>query len=331
MDQPPSNVLIPQPSESPRRQQQLTSHFEKPSNASSLGYSRYGRNSVEFSMSLAHTERRGTAESGSWRIRDIDWRFCFRSQHYGTAFFALMIIIALGIIHWTAKPRMRPFFLYDASISYISGGDTVPAVAAVLVPFALLCISLISFEFGIYRLENWHITNAVATSMHFLLDCICAFATVECFTESTKMAAGRLRPDFFQQCNPDVDWTSGAVMLGVEHNAHCQASSIDGRKSFCSGHSSTSSVIAGYNIIYLIWAGEKLTHQCSSAMKSALHASVYRVTSVHSKTKWLLLLVQQTSRSKGYLSVTMIPCRVHLTFDRCTFDKQLCLGIPCIL
>ncbi|KAL0034590.1 hypothetical protein WJX79_009385 [Trebouxia sp. C0005] len=103
MDQPPSNVLIPQPSESPRRKQQLTPHFEKPSNASSLGYSRYGRNSLEFSMSLAHSERRGTAES--------------------------------------------------------------------------------------------------------------------------------------------------------EHNAQCQASPIDGRKSFCSGHSSTSSVIAGYNIIYLIWAG----------------------------------------------------------------------------
>lgn len=251
----PTNVLVPQPSESPRRKQQFTPHFEKPSFADSLGYSRYGRNSLEFSMSLAHTERRGTAASGSWRIRDIDWRFCFRSQHYGTAFFALLIIIALGIIHWTAKPKHRPFFLYDASISYISGGDTVPAVAAVLVPFALLCISLGAFEFGIYRLENWHITNAVATSMHFLLDCVCAFATVECFTESTKMAAGRLRPDFFQQCQPNVDWTSGTVMLGVEHNALCQASSVDGRKSFCSGHSSTSSVIAGYNICYLIWAG----------------------------------------------------------------------------
>ena len=256
MGEPRSRLTVPQPSESPRRMPAASARFEKPSNATSVDpYSRFSRNSIETSLSLTHTERRGTAASGSWHIRDIDWCFCFRSQHYGTAFFALLIIIALGIIHWTAKPRQRPFFIYDASISYISGGDTVPAAAAVLVPFALLIISLVSFEFFIYRLENWHITNAVATAMHFLLDCVCAFATVECFTESTKMAAGRLRPDFFQQCQPNADWTSGAVTLGVAHTVACEASSVDGRKSFCSGHSSTSSVIAGCNICYLIWAG----------------------------------------------------------------------------
>lgn len=76
--------------------------------------------------------------------------------------------------------------LYDASISNISAGDTVPAAAAVLVPFILLIISLLAFELGVYRIENWHITNGVATVMHFLLDSICAFATVACFTEATK-------------------------------------------------------------------------------------------------------------------------------------------------
>lgn len=258
MEQSPGNIMVPQPSDSPRRKPAGSTQFEKPSIATSNdAYSRFGRQSLEASMSLTHTERRGTAASGSWNLRDIDWKFCFRAQHYGTAFFAILIIIALGVVHWCARPRERPFFLYDASISYISGGDTVPAAAAVLVPFALLIISLVSFEFGIYRLENWHITNAVATCMHFLLDCVCAFATVECFTESTKMAAGRLRPDFFQQCNPDVDWTSGAVTLGVQTNTHCEVGkySSDGRKSFCSGHSSTSAVITAYNICYLIWAG----------------------------------------------------------------------------
>ena len=63
------------------------------------------------------------------------------------------------------------------------------------------------------------------------------------------------RPDFFQQCQPNVDWTSGPAQLGL-HNAQCTLPNIDGRKSFCSGHSSTSSVIVGYNIVYLIWAGE---------------------------------------------------------------------------
>ena len=268
MEQSPGNIMVPQPSDSPRRKPAGSTQFEKPSIATSNdAYSRFGRQSLEASMSLTHTERRGTAASGSWNLRDIDWKFCFRAQHYGTAFFAILIIIALGVVHWCARPRERPFFLYDASISYISGGDTVPAAAAVLVPFALLIISLVSFEFGIYRLENWHITNAVATCMHFLLDCVCAFATVECFTESTKMAAGRLRPDFFQQCNPDVDWTSGAVTLGVQTNTHCEVGkySSDGRKSFCSGHSSTSAVITAYNICYLIWAGKRITAFCPAA------------------------------------------------------------------
>ncbi|KAL3150399.1 hypothetical protein ABBQ32_000237 [Trebouxia sp. C0010 RCD-2024] len=247
--------LQPPFSESPRGPP-VSSRFEKPSNATSLDrYSRFGARSIEASITLAHTERQGTAASGSWRPRDIDWKFCFRAQHYGTPFFALFIILALAVIHWTAKPRSRPFFLYDASISYTSGGDTVPAAAAVLVPFVLLCISLFAFEFCIYRVENWHITNAVATSMHFLVDAICAFATVECFTEATKMSAGRLRPDFFQQCKPNADWDSGLAQLGVTANAYCTTGDIDGRKSFCSGHASTSAVIIGYNICYLIWAG----------------------------------------------------------------------------
>ena len=257
MEPAPSGLSAPQPSESRSRMTHANGRFDKPSNATSVDpYSRFGRNSFEASLSLSHAERRGKAASGSWRIRDIDWKFCFKAQHYGTAFFAVLIIIALGIIHWTAHPRSRPFFLYDSSISLKSAGDTVPSAAAVLVPFALLVISLVSFEFFIYRLENWHITNAMATAIHFLLDCICAFGTVMCFTEATKMTAGRLRPDFFQQCNPDVAYASGTAMLGVAMNAHCQNDSIDGRKSFCSGHASTSAVVAGYNICYLIWAGK---------------------------------------------------------------------------
>ena len=114
LQQSPSNilvpgVLVPPLSESPRRPPPST-RFEKPSNTTSFDpYSRFGANSLEASLSLTHTERRGTAANASWRVRDIDWKFCFRSQHYGTAFFALMIIIALGVIHWTAKPKSRPF------------------------------------------------------------------------------------------------------------------------------------------------------------------------------------------------------------------------------
>ena len=45
---------------------------------------------------------------------------------------------------------------------------------------------------------NSHITNAVATTIHFAVDCICSFITVEFVTELTKFLAGRLRPNFLQ-------------------------------------------------------------------------------------------------------------------------------------
>lgn len=225
--------------------------------SAAAGFSRASRSSLETSLSLVHAERQGSASSGSWKVQDINWNFAFRTQHYGTAFFSLFILIALALVHYLGQPKHRPFFLYDASISYISGGDTVPSAVAVLIPFASLFISLCCYELWVYKLENWHITNAVATIMHFMLDSVCAFVTVECFTESTKMAAGRLRPDFFQQCQPDADWTGGPVMLGVQHSTQCTSDNFDGRKSFCSGHASSSSVLIGYNVVYLLWAGKQ--------------------------------------------------------------------------
>ena len=230
--------------------------FAKPSNTSmASGFERKSRVSVEASLALAHAERLGSATTGSWKIRDIHWRFVFRAQHYGTLFFTLFIVIALGALHWRARPRSRPFFLYDASVSYESFGNTVPSAVAVLVPFASLFLSLAVYEFWVYKLENWHITNAVATFLHFLLDSLCAFITVETFSEATKVAAGRLRPDFFQQCKPDINWTSGAVQLGQQMSVRCTADYKDGRRSFVSSHASTSAVLIGYNIVYLIWAG----------------------------------------------------------------------------
>lgn len=78
------------------------------------------------------------------------------------------------------------------------------------------------------------------------------------------MAAGRLRPDFFQQCQPNADWQSGTAMLGVTVNAVCTPGGTDGRKSFCSGHASNSAVLVGYNICYLIWAGDACTHSLNA-------------------------------------------------------------------
>lgn len=88
---------------------------------------------------------------GSWKIRDVDWRFVFAAQHYGTAVVTLAILIALVVVHWTLSSTQRKFFIYDASISYISHGDTVPAWVTVVAPMVCLFVSLFAYEFFIYR------------------------------------------------------------------------------------------------------------------------------------------------------------------------------------
>lgn len=47
---------------------------------------------------------------GGWGFRDIDWRHCFRAQHYGTMLFAILSLITLAVVHYTATPRYLPFF-----------------------------------------------------------------------------------------------------------------------------------------------------------------------------------------------------------------------------
>ena len=68
-----------------------------------------------------------------------------------------------------------------------------------MIKLFLLSSPLLSYpQAAVSRLlqENYHITNAMATFCHFLLDAVCAFVCVIMVTEITKFAAGRLRPDF---------------------------------------------------------------------------------------------------------------------------------------
>ena len=88
---------------------------------------------------------------GTWKLGDIDWKFVFGAQHYGTAVVTLAILIALCVVHWTLSSTQRVFFLYDSSISYISHGDTIPAWVTVVAPLVCVFISLLAYELLIYR------------------------------------------------------------------------------------------------------------------------------------------------------------------------------------
>ena len=113
----------------------------------------------------------------SWSWRDIDLKFICAAQHYGTAVYAIGIVIALGVVHHIMEPRQRVFFVYDASIScelpgmqgcsYVKcalqglilsicadvnfEGDTFPAYAAIITPLGCLALSLFAYEFFIFR------------------------------------------------------------------------------------------------------------------------------------------------------------------------------------
>ena len=49
------------------------------------------------------------------------------------------------------KPRIRPFAIYDATISYPLRGDTIPAWVAFVVPFGLMLISLCIGELVLFK------------------------------------------------------------------------------------------------------------------------------------------------------------------------------------
>ena len=60
------------------------------------------------------------------------------------------------------------------------------------------CGKQVFYEFYVFRFQNKDITHAAATAIHFLADAVCCFVTCIFITEVTKLAAGRLRPDFLQ-------------------------------------------------------------------------------------------------------------------------------------
>ena len=44
-------------------------------------------------------------------------------------------------------PKNRPYYIYDATISYPTGNDSIPTWVAILVPFIMLMISITICEF----------------------------------------------------------------------------------------------------------------------------------------------------------------------------------------
>ena len=121
----------------------------------------------------------------------------------------------------------------------------------------MMVCTLVVGEFFYSQKEHHSLTDAVAVTLYFLLDCIQSLACALLVTQASKMAVGRPRPDFLARCAPvppstvtiqySEDTTSLYPCTGEDSTVK------DGRQSFPSGHSAFSFNLATYASSYLIW------------------------------------------------------------------------------
>ena len=219
------------------------------------------------------------------------------------------VLVALTFRSMNSQPIQRPYLPYDASISMAMYPDTVHPILAPLVPFLALLATLIGVE--LWASRQW--TPASANILHYTLDAVlanivtmCITGWLTCFvahnmftnaasTEVTKVAVGKLRPDYLDRCQPPhvynttaviqwadtqppaecarcdddicVFWVAGLKCLVMAlcantyvllvHTHTLSGASlhvlVDGRKSFPSGHSSSSACGSVYAAAYVLY------------------------------------------------------------------------------
>ena len=130
-------------------------------------------------------------------------------------------------------PFERPFDINDASISHPKLADIVPILWVGI--FALLAPLMLSLF--IFR---WHPTQLLIFFQRYVLGGIFTLT----LTEMVKVTAGRLRPDFLDRCQPIANKCTG--------NSNTVA---DGRKSFVSGHASSSFYIITFLVLWMWFEG----------------------------------------------------------------------------
>lgn len=196
-----------------------------------------------------------------WRLRDVDWKYVISNQLWATALLTIIPVVTLGIVHWVVDPRIQPFNIYDATISYPNHKDSIPTWVAIIVPFILIVLSLLVGEFILFRKVHRNVTEAVATVLHFFIDLCAAFLFTIFMTELTKVLTGVLRPDFLAKCQLTTIPQQPPILIGgsgalSKRTFPCTSSNKiqkDARQAFVSGHASSATVFAFYHCGYFLW------------------------------------------------------------------------------
>ncbi|XP_022196964.1 putative phosphatidate phosphatase isoform X2 [Nilaparvata lugens] len=163
------------------------------------------------------------------------------------------------------EPYHRGFFCGDESISYPFHSSTVPSFMLYTVGLGLPIITMLVTEFLKYKHSNpkkpnyvlfgWQIQpwlwNSYCAIGYFGFGAACSQLT----TDIAKYSIGRLRPHFFDVCQPDIDCSLATNRNRYITDVNCtsgkQALIHAARLSFPSGHSSFSFYTMVYLVIYI--------------------------------------------------------------------------------
>ena len=200
-------------------------------------------------------------------------------QDVATLVALLLEIVALIIVSSVSNPTDNSFLTYDATISFSYQVDsTIPYYVAILVPLISLLLSFVVLE-----LLLWHVglglgqQDSMTLCVLYFLDFVGAGVVTGLLTEITKNIVGRYRPDWLSRCQPEISNPVNISGFGLpsSDNPACtsdlsSSKMNDGRKSFPSGHASTSFCLGLFVCGYCVSVLKRLSKLESTSMRASL-------------------------------------------------------------
>uniref|UniRef100_A0A0N5ATM3 AcidPPc domain-containing protein n=1 Tax=Syphacia muris TaxID=451379 RepID=A0A0N5ATM3_9BILA len=162
------------------------------------------------------------------------------------------------------SPYHRGFFCNDESIRLPYKKDTISPGLLVVI---LLVIAIVAVEIfrdyrlrevdpALYSIRSFNINRVVVRCCTYLGYCLIGICFEYVICESTKLAVGRLRPNFIDVCRPNIGWLSCSAPYIYITNYTCTSTFSDYLKkeahvSFFSGHTAVTTHVVTYCVIYL--------------------------------------------------------------------------------
>jgi diacylglycerol diphosphate phosphatase/phosphatidate phosphatase len=167
----------------------------------------------------------------------------FPSQRFREGAHLILLVVVLLFLEFAVAPYQQPFRTNDIDISYPHLPDFVPMWLVVMSCQVLpLMVLLLVCQF-------YHSCDKRPCFFYLVIGYLTAIGLVYVITDLLKVQLGRLRPDFLDRCQPEINvhgWINGTLCTGNPSII------TEGRKSFPSGHSSGAYSGVIFLILYLI-------------------------------------------------------------------------------